>query len=177
VKIVVVDETDTVVGVEEKSVVEEKGLIYRVSALWIEDGNGNILLAKRALTKTHSPGKWGPAAAGTVEEGETYYSNIIKEAEEELGLKNIEPVEAFKSRRRSAETENKKPYNYFSQFYTLILDAPISHFKFDKKEVAEVKWFSRKELFEQFEKNPSDFLNHMKDYAILFFSDLTKNKK
>ena len=27
------------------------------------------------------PGKWGPAVAGTVEEGESYEENIIKEAE------------------------------------------------------------------------------------------------
>ena len=85
-RIVVVDEEDNVVGAELRSIVDEKGLRYRVSGLWLRNSRGEVLLARRALTKTHYPGRWGPAVAGTVEEGESYEQNIVKEAEEELGL-------------------------------------------------------------------------------------------
>src|SRR3989344_8863957 len=89
-KIVIVDENDKVVCEKDKEMVRGAD-IYRVSALWITNSRDEILLARRALTKSHHPRKWGPAVAGTVDEGETYEENIIKEAEEELGLKNIKP--------------------------------------------------------------------------------------
>lgn len=88
-KIVIVDDKDNIICYKNRSEVRQED-IYRVSALWIINTKGEILLAKRALTKAHDPGKWGPAVAGTVEEGETYKTNIIKEAEEELGLKLID---------------------------------------------------------------------------------------
>ena len=86
--IVVVDGEDNVIEHKSREAVDREGLIYRVSALWIKNSSGESLLARRARTKTHSPGMWGPAAAGTVEEGESYEKNIIKEAEEELGVEN-----------------------------------------------------------------------------------------
>ena len=82
--------------------------IYRVSSLWITNSKGEVLLARRAFNKKHDPGKWGPAVSGTVEEGETYESNIIKETEEELGIKSLKPIAGLKLR-----VKNK--YNYFNQ--------------------------------------------------------------
>ena len=55
-KIVVVDEDDNIVGVEVRSVVDEKGLRYRVSGLWLKNSLGEVLLARRAFTKMHYPG-------------------------------------------------------------------------------------------------------------------------
>ncbi len=84
-QIPIVNEQDEIIGYKDR---KDRNLvdITRVSALWITNEDGEILLAQRGLNKTHSPGLWGPAVAGTVEEGETYESNIIKEAEEEIGL-------------------------------------------------------------------------------------------
>jgi len=150
-KIPIVDENDNIIEYRERDDRDED-TIYRVSSLWITDTEGKILLARRAFNKSHDPGKWGPAVAGTVEKGETYEENIIKEAEEELGLKNIKPVMGEKRRR-------KTKWNYFSQEFLLTLPAGFDAFKLSKDEVAEVKWFSEKELREQFKQNPNDFLN------------------
>jgi isopentenyldiphosphate isomerase len=87
IKIIIVNEKDEIIGFKERSKVKTDD-IYRVSALWAENAKGDILMAQRAFSKMNSPGKWGPAVAGTVEEGETYDSNITKEAEEEIGLVN-----------------------------------------------------------------------------------------
>ncbi|MFA6422790.1 MAG: NUDIX domain-containing protein, partial [Candidatus Buchananbacteria bacterium] len=84
-KIIIVNENDEAIGHKERNELDFSD-IYRVSGLWITNLKGEILLAQRAFTKNHDPGKWGPAAAGTVEEGEDYETNILKEAEEELGL-------------------------------------------------------------------------------------------
>lgn len=96
-KIVVVNENDEVVGAKKRGTIATDD-IYRVSALWITNSNGDVLLAQRALTKKNDPGKWGPAVAGTVEEGETYLGNITKETEEEIGLKDVQFTEGPKWR-------------------------------------------------------------------------------
>src|SRR3990167_10492394 len=133
-KIPIVDKNDDVIEYRERND-QDANAIYRVSSLWIRNSKGEILLARRAFSKSHDPGKWGPAVAGTVEEGETYESNIIKEAEEELGLKNIKPIRGEKLRK-------KTKWNYFFQRFYLILDKDISEFKIQENEVAEIKWFT-----------------------------------
>lgn len=152
-KIPIVDESDNIIGYRERTDINPE-LIYRVSGLWITDIKGNILLARRAFDKTHDPGKWGPAVAGTVEEGETYESNIIKEAEEEIGLLNIKPVLGKKMRRKSK-------YNYFTQEFLLILPVGFNDFKILEREVAEVKWFSKEELIKELKEKPDEFLKYV----------------
>ena len=77
--IVVVDERDEVTGTKDYESVTSND-IYRVSALWIVNLRGEVLLAQRSFNKTKDPGTWGPAVAGTVEKGEDYDTNIVKEA-------------------------------------------------------------------------------------------------
>ena len=133
-RIPIVDENDNIIEYRERDN-RDVNAIYRVSSLWITNSKGEILLARRAWTKTHDPGKWGPAVAGTVEEGETYEENVIKETEEELGLQNIKPILGKKLRKRTK-------WNYFTQQFNIILDKDISEFKIQENEVAEIKWFS-----------------------------------
>jgi len=88
-KIVIVDENDNKIGHKEYGETNPDD-IYRVSALWLTNQKGEVLIARRAYNKKLDPGKWGTAASGTVDEGETYYENIVKETEEEIGLTGVE---------------------------------------------------------------------------------------
>ena len=44
----------------------------------------------------------------------------------------------------------------------------VEDFEIQKDEVAEVKWFSRKEFLDCLEKNPNDFIPRMKEYFEIF---------
>jgi len=120
-KIVIVDENDKIIGYKSRNTLKKED-IYRVSVLWITNFLGEILLAKRHHTKIHHPGKWGPAVAGTVDEGETYQDNIMKETEEELGLKNV-------NLELGPKTKTDDEYRHFTQWYTLCTDKNISEFR------------------------------------------------
>ena len=161
-KIIIVDENDKIVGSKNRDALDKED-IYRVSALWITNSNGQILLARRHHTKSHHPRKWGPAVAGTVDEGETHEENIIKETNEELGLKNIKPEIGPKTK-----TDNE--YRHFTQWFILTVDLDITQFKIQEDEVEEIKWFSQKELKDQLQETPEDFLPTMKKYFELFLS-------
>jgi len=150
-KIPIVDENDEVICYKERDSEEQMDL-YRVSALWLTNREGEILLSKRALTKSHGPGMWSAAVAGTVEEGETYESNIIKEIKEEIGL-NLEVKKSVKVKKFSKEN----PHNFFCQWFTATFDIDAKDIVFDKKEVAEVKWFTKEELLQRIKESPKDF--------------------
>lgn len=159
-RITIVNENDKVIGYKDRDALE-KNDIYRVSALWITNSQGAILLARRHRSKSHHPRKWGPAVAGTVDEGEDYKENIIKEAEEEIGLKEIKP-------KLGPKTKTDNEFHHFTQWYILITDKNINEFKIQEDEVEEIKWFSPKELSKQLEENPEEFIPTMKKYFELF---------
>jgi len=149
--IIIVDKYDKQISTKKRSLIRSDD-IYRVSALWIADKMGNVLLAKRASTKKNDPGKWGPTVAGTIEEGETYTTNILKEAEEELGIFDISPEQGPK-------IFNKGKHLHFTQWFFFTRDYYISDLKINSEEVAEVKWFIKDELLILLKEQPAMFLD------------------
>jgi len=154
-RIPIVDENDNVINYKDIND-RTPNDIFRASSLWVMNSRQDILLAKRALRMRQDPGKWGVAVAGTLEDDETYEANIIREAEEELGLKNIKPVFGLKLRKKGER-------NFFVQRFNIILDKDISEFKIQENEVAEIKWFTREELKKELAEHPDDFLKGIHD--------------
>jgi len=148
----IVDEHDNVIGSKLRREITTQD-IYRVSALWLTNPRGDILLAQRALTKSHDPGKWGPAVAGTVEEGETYEANITKEVGEELGLSGLDLKPESKLR-----FQDSGGWQYFTQVFSAVIDKPAEEFTVSKEEVARVRWFGRQELERELKEHPEDYL-------------------
>lgn len=149
-RIIIVDKNDTVIGAKDRDDITEKD-IYRVSALWLKNSKGRILLARRAYDKSHHPGFWGPATAGTVAEGESYEKNILREIEEELGITG---QTVTSERKLFSETK----HSYFAQWFTMILDWSVDDFRVDEKEVAEIRWFSPHELQAAIQHHTDRFL-------------------
>ncbi len=95
-KIPIVNEQDEILYYKEREE-STRDEIRRIVSLYVFNENKEVLIAKRHPSKTIDPNCWGPAVSGTVEEGETYDSNVTKEAEEEIGLTNIQPILLRKS--------------------------------------------------------------------------------
>ncbi|MDO8490348.1 MAG: NUDIX domain-containing protein [bacterium] len=149
----IVDDNDEIIEHKDRSEIVLSD-IYRVSALWLTNSKGEILIAQRKLTKAHDPGKWGPAAAGTLEEGDTYESNAKKEAEEEIGLTGVEFQLGPKVARRIPESK----WNYFGQWYTAVADKDIHEFVLQDDEVEAVRWISPEDLVKEWEQAPEKFV-------------------
>ncbi|MDP2788623.1 MAG: NUDIX domain-containing protein [bacterium] len=161
----IVDENDNIIGFKDKK--ERKpSEICRISGLWVIAPNMDILLAQRGFNKKNHPGLWGPAVAGTVEEGETYESNIIKEAEEEIGLTGMQLSLGPKIRKSSS-------HEYFVQWFTTTVGQDFT-FRKEDKEVESIKWFSREELNKLLKEKPEMFLPDFYKY-FKFFSNETQS--
>ena len=89
---------------------------------------------------------------GTVEKGETYESNAIKEIGEEIGLKNV-PLKFYK--KLYYENSNGRR---FCCIFIAFSDKKENEFVLQEEEVAEVKWISLEELSSWSQKSPDDFL-------------------
>lgn len=150
----IVDENDTVIGLKERSKIDHPKDCYRAAALWLTNSKGQILIAQRHINKDKNPGKWGPAAAGTVEEGETYESNIYKEADEEIGLRGVQFTPGPKTR-------SKAPSNHFTQWFFGACDISESEFVLQPTEVQAVQWVDKQHLALDIQAHPSKYVPSM----------------
>ncbi len=155
-KTIIVDSNDHIIGYKERKDIRKEE-IYRVSALWITNSKGEILLAQRHHSKSHHPGLWATAVAGTVEEGETYESNIIKEAGEEIGLFNIQPT-------LGPKVEITGEYHHFTQWFFLEIDRNVSEFILEENQVEAIQWFSPEDLKHELLETPEKFIPSMPMY-------------
>lgn len=150
----VVNENDDLIGHVERSEIDYKTQIYRISAIWIKNSQGQILLAQRTLSKDKDPGMWGPAVVGTLDEGETYEGNAYKEAEEELGITGEKLVKM----RKVFVDETRR---CFCQWYSLVLDKSEGEFVLQLEEVERVAWVDLDWLRNDLKTNPSKYVPSM----------------
>jgi len=150
----IVDDQDNVIGAKPRNEVDFKRDYYRVSGLWLTNSKGQVLIAQRLITKDKDPGKWGPAVAGTVEVGETYESNIYKEAEEEIGLTGFEFTQGPKMK-------SEHPRKSFTQWFMATYDKAEEEFTLQQTEVEAVKWISRDDLAQDIKANPDSYIPTM----------------
>lgn len=149
-KIPIVNIQDEIIGYKER---DETTLndIRSIVGLNVFNEEKEILIAKRQSNKKIDPNCWGPSVAGTVDQGYDYDTTVIKEAEEEIGLKNIKPIFYKKY---YYETYNAKR---FTSVYYVVVNKD-TNFKIQEDEVSEIKWISLAELEEWFDKKPEDFI-------------------
>ncbi len=165
----IVDEHDNVVGKKIRSEIT-KDDIYRVSSLWIFNRNRELLIAQRPMWKKNDPGKWSESAVGTVEDGETYESNLIKEAKEELGI-SLKLDELTFIKKQFYQTDKGK---MFGAIYAYILSDEIEMI-LNKYEVPEVEWISNDKIVGELSKEPNRFVGSFGEFYKLVWNKLYTN--
>jgi len=160
-KIIIVDNNDNPIALKYRDEVDYQKDIYRCTGIWITNSKEEILIAQRKITKDINPGKWGPAVAGTIEEGETYESNAYKELKEEIGLTGVKLEVGQKQRSTS-------PRNYFGQWFTCKVDKPIKDFVIQEDEVAQIRWINKNELVGDLKNNPDKYVPSLYKAVDLF---------
>jgi isopentenyldiphosphate isomerase/intracellular septation protein A len=79
-----------VVGKAPRSAVHgDPTLLHPVIHLHVFNKNGQLYLQKRADNKEVQPGKWDTSVGGHISSGEDVMTALKREAEEELGIKNV----------------------------------------------------------------------------------------
>ncbi len=149
-KIPIVNEQDEVISYKTREETTRDD-IRRIVALYVFNEKGEVLIAKRHPDKKIDPNCWGPAVAGTVDEGYDYDQTVIKEAEEEIGLINFAPIFFEKS---YYEVPNAR--RICARYYTVI-NSNIT-LKLQEDEVSEVRWVDINTLEDWAEEHPQEFV-------------------
>lgn len=167
----VVNTNDEPIGAKKRCELDYNSDIYRASGIWITSPDGFILMAQRSFKKDKSPGKWGPAAAGTVGADETYLDNAVKELTEEIGI-SVSP-EQLRKGPKEFKQHTEPVRHLFVQWYFLTLpkDTP---FVLQEEEVERVQWFSETELREAIKCAPEQFLTDAERNLAMFSNNQEK---
>ncbi len=121
----------------------EEKLMHPVVHLHLIKGN-SIYLQKRPDSKTVQPGKWDTAVGGHISFGEDVEAGLLREAEEELGLKNITPRFLLKY---VWETDIEKELVY------MFFVKDIEEITINTTELDDGKYWSVQQIRENLDKN------------------------
>lgn len=89
----VVEENGLVIGqATRQSVHDDSKLMHPVIHLHIINREGCLYIQKRSMKKDLLPGRWDTAVGGHVDYGETLEEALYREASEELGFRDFNPI-------------------------------------------------------------------------------------
>lgn len=141
------------------------GFYHKPVWIWIVNSKNEILVQKRASVKKSFPNYWDMPSAGHVAAGESSIEGVIRETEEELGLKTKKDDYIY-----VGEYICEKTWE-IGQIYLLKIDVEINELKLQKEEVDEVKWLSYEEFVKLFYSE--EFIPYDEEYRKLVL-DLLK---
>jgi isopentenyl-diphosphate delta-isomerase type 1 len=150
-----VDEQGNVIGKATRAEFHSNPkMIHQVVHSWIFNKEGEILWQQRSMRKATSPGKWDMSCGGHILSGQTADETIIKELEEELGIKNAEPILVDKYIAGSQyQTE-------LVNLYYIVLDKE-TEFTLQEEEVEKVEWIIPKDaqrMVQNKERESTEFI-------------------
>ncbi len=119
-----------------------KGEYGLVVCVWVYDGNGNVLLTRRAPEKSYA-GTW-ENSGGAAQAGENSLQAITRELQEETGIQAApEEFELLGTGR---------DHSMFYDYYCLKRQIPLEQIRLQPGETDAVRWASMEEVYELIEQ-------------------------
>lgn len=154
----------------DRNIAHEKGMFHKSIHVWIVNSKGELLVQRRNSNKKTYPNMLDTSFAGHVSSGESLTQAILREGEEELGLKIdlncITYLFAIKSEKQVKENYYE---NEINDVYLYEKDIKVEECKFTDDEVAEIKYIDFKVLETMWKEKSPELIDHDVHYAALFY--------
>lgn len=150
--IALVDINDKVIGYDDKMDVHRKGLLHRAFSVVVFNGQGQILLQQRALSKYHSAGLWTNTCCSHLPKGVEMEPFVHQRLVEEMGF--------------DCEFRFVKTFHYRIDFQDGMIENELDHVyvgRFDSSpspnptEVCNWKWVNLDDVFSDIKSNPNKY--------------------
>jgi len=151
-KVVLVNESDEVVGSMEKIEAHEKALLHRAFSVFVINKNNELMLQRRALGKYHSPGLWTNTCCSHPRVNESYEQGAHRRMVEEMGF--------------DCELKDMFSFIYKAPFDNGLTEHELDHVfvgycdtepKINPDEVDSWKWMPIDELKKDIVENPDNY--------------------
>lgn len=155
--VILVNPHDQKIGLMEKQLAHEKGVLHRAFSVFIFNKKGELLLQQRALDKYHSPGLWTNTCCSHQRDGESNVEAGKRRLFEEMGF--------------VTELEEKTSFIYKAPFDNGLTEHEYDHVlvgyyednpQINKSEVADWKWMSLEEVKNDMQVNPEAYTEWFK---------------
>lgn len=145
-RVVIVDDTNQVIGAEYLFDAIKKGCVRRTVAVFVFNTAGELLVQKRSAS-VNFPLLLDKSAAGHVDEGEEYIAAAARELKEELGIDGVSLI---------AVGEPVRTLHSFDALYILQL-REATGINFNEEEIAEISWWEASSLSQAMKDRPVEF--------------------
>ena len=145
----VVDAADQVTGQAPRAEVHARGLLHRAVHVLVRNKRGDVLLQQRSLLKDVHPGLWGSSVSGHLDAGEDYSAAVIRELDEEMGIRADEAPQEI-ARIAPCEETGWEHVRVYQTSHSGGVSYPAA-------EVAAAQWFPVAELDAWIAARPADF--------------------
>ncbi len=152
-KLILVDESDNVIGYENKDVCHQgQGILHRAFSIFIFNDKKELLLQKRSEQKPLWGLYWSNTCCSHPRKGESYEQATVRRLKEELGLET--PMRFLYKFQYQADFEGKGSENELCSVYIgKSNDLPTVN----ETEIAEWKYISMEELDRELEEHPERY--------------------
>jgi isopentenyl-diphosphate delta-isomerase len=152
-KVVLVDESDNVLGYMGKQEAHEKGLLHRAISVILYNSRGEQLIQQRAMTKYHWAGIWSNTCCSHPRKDESYQAAAERRLFEELGIKT-KLNKAFHFIYKAHDSASGLTEHELDHVFTGVYD---EDFDFNKEEVAAVRWINAEALQKEIAAHPESY--------------------
>ncbi|HEY4161326.1 MAG TPA: NUDIX domain-containing protein [Candidatus Saccharimonadales bacterium] len=148
--------------------------MIKVATLWLVNEYSEILLAQRSFKKENEPGMWGPSVTGRLEPSESVEEALLREVEEELGLKptDYEPHYLMEIDFDHPDGTTRRFYAY----YAVVSKAITDSIRLQESEVEGVAWDSLPNIQSRMQQAPEELVPSVNDVWPATFQALRNAK-
>ncbi len=151
-EIIVVNEHDDEIGIGEKLLVHQQGLLHRAFSILVFNQNNELLIHQRTSHKYHSGDLWTNTCCGHPNANEEIGAAAHRRLSEEMGFDT--PLEFLYKFQYRAEFENGLIENEIDNVF---VGTYYDSFIVNPEEVADYKWITIGNLLENVSKNPENY--------------------
>lgn len=151
--VILVDERDATIGFAPKLDVHRDGRLHRAVSVVLFDGQGRVMLQRRAAAKYHSGGLWSNSCCGHPRPGESVEAAAGRRLSDELGVEGCEVTRvgelAYFADLGNGLVEHELDHIVVGHWAGAVTPNPL--------EVSEVRWVEPTTLFADLAEVPAAY--------------------